>query len=144
MDERAPWYRNGLRFQCTRCGHCCGGAPGTVRVSDEEIEALAKRTHLEVAAFRSVYTRRLRGGDVSLRERSDGSCVFYAADRGCTVHADRPRQCRTFPFWQAVVHSPERWAEEAKCCPGMGSGPLFSAEFVELVSDDDGTSGASR
>ena len=27
-----PWYRDGLRFECTRCGHCCTGAPGYVWV----------------------------------------------------------------------------------------------------------------
>ena len=36
-----PWYRNGLRFTCTRCGRCCGGGPGTIRASDDEIAALA-------------------------------------------------------------------------------------------------------
>ena len=27
-----PWYRDGLRFACTRCGACCTGAPGYVWV----------------------------------------------------------------------------------------------------------------
>lgn len=36
-----PWYADGLRFECTRCGHCCTGEPGTVRVYEEEIGTLA-------------------------------------------------------------------------------------------------------
>jgi Fe-S-cluster containining protein len=134
-----PWYRDGLRFACTRCGNCCGGAPGTVRVSDAEIEALARRTGLEPEPFRIVYTRRLRGGAVSLRERGDGTCILYDAGRGCSVYSDRPRQCRTWPFWRSVVHSPERWAEEALGCPGIGRGPLHSAARIECALEDDGT-----
>jgi Fe-S-cluster containining protein len=136
-----PWYRDGLRFACTRCGNCCGGASGTVRVGDAEIDALAKRTGLEAEQFRVVYTRRLRGGAVSLRERSDGTCILYDAARGCSVYSDRPRQCRTWPFWCSVVHSPERWAEEAQGCPGIGHGPLHPAAQIERALEDDGTAG---
>jgi Fe-S-cluster containining protein len=135
-----PWYRDGLRFACTRCGHCCGGASGTVRVSDAEIEALARKTELRPEEFRSVYTRRLRGGAVSLRERSDGTCILYDALRGCSAYPDRPRQCRTWPFWRSVVHSPERWAEESLGCPGIGRGPLHPAEQIGRTLEDDGTS----
>ena len=138
-----PWYRDGLRFACTRCGNCCGGAPGSVRVSDAEIEALARRTALGPEEFRAVYTRRLRGGAVSLRECSDGTCILYAAERGCSVYPDRPRQCRTWPFWRSVVHSPERWADEASDCPGMGRGPLHAAVQIERALEDDGTQGSS-
>ena len=37
-----PWYREGLRFECIRCGGCCTGFPGTVRVTNEEIEEIWK------------------------------------------------------------------------------------------------------
>ena len=137
-----PWYRDGLRFECTRCGHCCGGSAGTVRVSDAEIAALARRSGLADAEFRAAYTRALRRGAVSLRERSDGTCVFYDRRRGCTVYEDRPRQCRTWPFWGAVVHSRERWDEEARGCPGMGRGALHAAGWIAETAADDGTSGA--
>jgi Fe-S-cluster containining protein len=141
MSSAGPWYRDGLRFACTRCGNCCGGDAGTVRVDDAEIAALARHLEMDDAEFRATYTRGLRRGDVSLRERSNGTCVFYDAQRGCTVHPERPRQCRTWPFWRAVVHSPERWAEEARGCPGMGRGPLHGAEWIERTSREDGTSG---
>jgi Fe-S-cluster containining protein len=137
-----PWWRDGLRFECTRCGNCCGGASGTVRVSDAEIAALAGRVGLGEPEFREAFTRRLRGGERSLRERRDGTCVFYDRRRGCVVHPDRPLQCRTWPFWRAVVHSPERWAEEAEGCPGMGRGPLHDAASIGRALADDGTSGA--
>lgn len=136
------WYRHGLRFRCTGCGACCRGAPGSVRVSDAEIAALAKRLELSDTEFREVYTRRLRGAGISLRERRNGDCVFWSAGRGCGVYSDRPRQCQTFPFWGSIVHSAERWREEAECCPGMGQGPLRDAAWIRRTSRDDGTGGA--
>lgn len=136
----APWYADGLRFGCTRCGNCCHGA-GTVRVSDDEIRAIAARLDLAEHEFRAMYTRELRGGEVSLRETRAKACVFWSDEEGCRVYAARPRQCRSWPFWRAVVHSPERWAEEAVDCPGINHGPLQDAETIRITIADDGTSG---
>jgi len=136
-----PWYREGLRFECTRCGNCCGGGPGTIRVSDAEIAALADRLGLPESEFRSRYTRRLRSHDVSLVEKDNYDCVFFERDRGCSVYEDRPKQCRTWPFWSSVVLSHETWDDEAEECPGMNSGPLHDPAEVERASSDDGTSG---
>jgi Fe-S-cluster containining protein len=110
-----------------------------VRVSDVEIEVLADRLGLAESEFRAAYTREIHRRGTSLRERSDGTCVLYDALRGCTVYADRPRQCRTWPFWGAVLHSPERWAEEAQGCPGMNRGPLHEVGWIEEIVRDDGT-----
>jgi len=137
-----PWYREGLRFGCTRCGNCCRGA-GTVRVSDAEIAALAGRLELTDAEFRAMYIRPLRGGELSLRELRNRDCVFYdPAAPGCRVYEQRPRQCRSWPFWGGVVHSAERWNEEARSCPGMNRGPLHDADTISRGVAADGTSNA--
>jgi hypothetical protein len=136
------WYEGGLRFACTRCGNCCTGA-GAVRVSEAEIAALAARLDLAEPEFRALYTRRLRGGDLALREKANRDCAFYDRQRGgCGVYPDRPRQCRSWPFWRAVVHSRERWEEEARGCPGMDRGPLHAADRIAALLENDGTSGA--
>ena len=143
-----PWYREGLRFECTGCGNCCSGTPGTVLVSDVEIAKLAGSLDLSAGEFRQVYTRVLRKGDVSLREKRNGECVFYRSGegegsvRGCSVYSQRPQQCRTWPFWRGVVYSPERWAEEAEGCPGMNRGALHSADQILQISENDGTRGS--
>jgi Fe-S-cluster containining protein len=110
-----------------------------VRVSDGEIAVLARRLGLPDAEFRGLYTRRLRGGELSLRERRGGDCVFYEEGRGCTVHPERPRQCRTYPFWSANLHSSESWEAESEECEGIGRGPTWSAEQIETLRRDDGT-----
>jgi len=133
------WYGEGLRFGCTRCGNCCTGSAGTVRVSDSEIDALAADLGLQSLEFRRRYTRRLRGAELSLIERSNGDCVFWSPEDGCTVYRNRPRQCRTWPFWRAVVHSEKRWQEEARNCPGMNQGALHNRANIESLASDDGT-----
>lgn len=139
-----PWYADGLRFECTGCGDCCRGAPGTVLVTDEEIEALAARLELPEEEFRRRYTRVLSSGAVSLRDRPpDYECVFWDREEGCTVYEDRPRQCRTWPFWKQNVQSPRHWDRTARDCPGIGEGPVHDREFIEITIADDGTS-ASR
>ena len=135
-----PWYDTGLRFKCTQCGNCCGGGPGTIRVSDDEITRLAKRLEISEKSFRGRYTHRLRGGDISLNEQDNYDCVFFRRDSGCSVYADRPRQCRTWPFWHSVVLSEETWSDAAEGCPGMNSGSLFEAEEIITTAADDGTS----
>ena len=112
-----------------------------MRVSDAEIERLAARLGLGDREFRAIYTRRLRGGELSLRETRAKDCVFFDRERGCRVYADRPRQCRSWPFWRGVIHSEERWREEARDCPGMDRGPLFASEAIAACARDDGTSG---
>ena len=41
-----PWYAEGLRFTCTRCGKCCGGPPGYVWVDQGDIRAIAAKLGL--------------------------------------------------------------------------------------------------
>jgi uncharacterized protein len=124
-----PWYHEGLRFRCTRCGQCCTGAPGFVWVNEEEEAAIADFVGEERGQFRALYTRWLDRGR-SLREKANGDCVFYSAEKGCTIYAVRPRQCRTWPFWESNVESPETWAQTCGVCPGSGTGDLIAAEEI--------------
>ena len=39
--------------------------------------------------------------------------------RRCAVHAQRPAQCRTYPFWPEAVQSQHHWAAEAVRCEGI-------------------------
>jgi Fe-S-cluster containining protein len=124
-----PWYQDGLRFRCTRCGNCCTGAPGFVWVTDDEVAAIAAyrgEQPLDVEAF---YTRTV-GFRRSLRERSNGDCVFFDGAAGCTIYPVRPRQCRTWPFWDSNVETPEDWRRTCTVCPGAGQGDLVSVEEI--------------
>ena len=136
-----PWYEGGPRFQCTRCGNCCGGAPGTVRITDAEIPTLAEHLQMTDETFRSVYTRRIGDHDISLKEKSNHECIFYDKSKGCTIYQYRPRQCRTWPFWRSVMKSPASWAKEGTDCPGMNRGALHNRTTIEETMLNDGTFG---
>jgi Fe-S-cluster containining protein len=139
-DQVGLWYQDGLRFECQRCGRCCSGEPGRVRVSDPEICVLAARVGLEEPEFRRRYTRRTRGPEVLLVEKRNRDCVFFDPGRGCVVYEDRPRQCRTWPFWSATLESRENWQAQAEDCRGMNCGPLHSADEIRSIGESDGIS----
>jgi Fe-S-cluster containining protein len=124
-----PWYQDGLRFRCTRCGDCCTGAPGFVWVNNEEIAAIAEFRSEPVEHVFGLYTRP-DDGERSLREKANGDCVFFDRARGCTIYPVRPRQCRTWPFWDSNVQSPETWKRTCEVCPGSGQGDLIPAEEI--------------
>ena len=126
-----PWYRDGLKFKCSGCGDCCTGAPGFVWVNAAEVEALAGRLELTVEEFEDQYTRRI-GARRSLKEFSNGDCVFFDnKQRHCEVYEQRPRQCRTWPFWDSNLKTPEDWARTCQECPGSGQGRLYQLDEIE-------------
>jgi Fe-S-cluster containining protein len=124
-----PWYQDGLRFHCTRCGNCCTGTPGFVWVNEEEIAAIAEFRGESIQETTALCTRLARRGR-SLREKENGDCVFYDRQEGCTIYPVRPRQCRTWPFWASNVDTPEAWRQTCEVCPGSGQGELISAEEI--------------
>jgi Fe-S-cluster containining protein len=127
--DEAPWYADGLAFECTRCGKCCTGEPGYVWVTDEELAAIAKFLGRPAGEVRELYSRRARGRR-SLRERANGDCVFWDREKGCTVYPVRPPQCRTWPFWESNVATPEDWDRTCRVCPGSGHGEVIPVEEI--------------
>jgi Fe-S-cluster containining protein len=124
-----PWYQDGLSFRCTRCGNCCTGEPGYVWVDDEEIAAIARLRGEEVREVVALYTAQGYRGR-TLREKANGDCVFYEKGMGCTVYPVRPRQCRTWPFWESNLRTPADWERTRESCPGAGQGDLIPAEEI--------------
>ncbi len=127
-----PWYKDGLRFTCTQCGDCCTGAPGFVWVNNEEIAEIAKLLGIEdVDEFEKLYVRQV-GIRKSLREFPNGDCVFFDPEkRNCTVYSARPRQCRTWPFWDSNLKSETDWRHTCEICPGSGKGKLYTIEQID-------------
>lgn len=127
-----PWYQDGLRFQCSQCGDCCTGAPGFVWVNGDEIRALAGQvTAGDVAEFERLYVRQV-GIRKSLVEFPSGDCVFFdGQSRKCTVYEARPRQCKTWPFWDSNLKNPDAWKAACEVCPGSGQGNLYQLEQIE-------------
>jgi Fe-S-cluster containining protein len=133
-----PWYRDGLRFQCTQCGNCCTGAPGVVWVDEADIHAIAhyrNQTYGEIL----LHHTRLVDGRRSLTEFANGDCTFFdGASRRCTIYPVRPQQCQTWPFWRSNLASPSAWKDIQVDCPGAGHGdfvPLAEVERQAAIID---------
>lgn len=126
-----PWYAAGLKFECTQCGDCCTGAPGYVWVNNEEIAALAEEMKLDIETFEDQYVRRV-GVRKSLKEFPNGDCYLFDTEtRKCTVYNGRPRQCRTWPFWDSNLKNETAWEQTCEVCPGSGKGKLYKLEQIE-------------
>lgn len=126
-----PWYKDGLRFKCTGCGDCCTGGPGYVWVNRADIAQLAQAVNMNQGEFEDRFVRDI-GVRKSLKEYPNGDCVFFNnKTRKCSVYEARPRQCRTWPFWDSNIRTPEAWADTCQVCPGSGKGRLYQLEHIE-------------
>lgn len=98
-----------IGFECTRCGACCTAHDGdehVATVTPDEVRALLDDDH----EWRDVAQPTPFGLDGdgtgetfewALRTDACGDCRFYNEDEEqgtCTVYADRPLICRTYPF----------------------------------------------
>lgn len=129
------WYKDGLKFKCTGCGHCCTGEPGYVWLSPEEIDAISAHLGISKEKFIQTYTRSVFG-KLSLREdRVNFDCIFLK-DKRCQIYNERPSQCRTFPWWKENLESPASWKEVARRCEGVDhpDAPVVSLDVIELES----------
>ncbi len=124
-----PWYQQGLQFECTRCGNCCTGARALFGWMATKSARLPTFKSCRATEFEKAYTR-LLGSRRSLAEKANGDCIFFERDRGCTIYSVRPRQCRTWPFWESNVRTSEDWRETCEICPGAGQGPLIPSEEI--------------
>ncbi|MEO1992904.1 MAG: YkgJ family cysteine cluster protein [Pirellulales bacterium] len=128
--SKEVWYAGGLRFTCTQCGDCCSGAEGYVWVNQAEIDSMAERVGLTPLDFEKSYVKRV-GVRRSLKERRNGDCVLLDKEtRKCTAYEQRPRQCKTWPFWDSNLRSPQAWEEAAEACPGCNKGTLVPLETI--------------
>jgi len=137
-----PENGKGLRFGCTMCGNCCSGPHGFVLIDDDELTALAKRLGITEQQFKDQYTHMMELGR-SLNEKKFGKaldCVFLDRDKFpgkavCGLYEDRPKQCRTWPFWSSVIASRESWERSKKTCPGIDNGKLHTLTQIRVARD---------
>jgi len=134
---KEPWYKDGLCFECTKCGNCCTGAPGVVWVDDEDIRQIARHRNCGEGEIRVMHTRPY-GGKLSLQEFANGDCTFFDPDtRRCSIYPARPTQCRNWPFWQSNLETPDAWTDTQTECPGAGKGPVVSLEVIQSKLAED-------
>ena len=132
LEQRSYFFDQGLRFTCLKCGACCVGEPGTIYVTQSEIETISASLQQPVEAFTAQYLYPYKDS-YSIKEDKEGRCLFF--DDGCTIYDIRPLQCRTFPCWFSSLRSERLWRDIQSQCPGIGRGRLYSREeLLELAA----------
>jgi Putative zinc- or iron-chelating domain len=63
-----------------------------------------------VRCVRSTNKLKIRG--------ASGACIFLANNK-CSIHAVKPSQCSTYPFWPRALWSEVDWRAEAAACEGI-------------------------
>jgi Fe-S-cluster containining protein len=136
-----PWYHEGIQFGCTRCGACCRGK-GSVWLSNPDIARMAQHLGVSIEDFRARYTEEIavEGQDrpgVRLGKAPHGCIFLDDATNECGVHASKPTQCRTFPFWPMALESPEAWQRDVVALCGreaLEQGRIYTAEEILAMS----------
>jgi Fe-S-cluster containining protein len=82
------------QIDCTQCANCCRVA--TVRLSDRDVERLAKHLSVTRAQFLDEYTTTSDEEGLILRRTDAAGCVFLEGNT-CTVYDARPDTCSRFP-----------------------------------------------
>lgn len=128
-------YRLADIFSCTRCGFCCQGET-TVSLDQGDQARMVACLGLTREEVRKKYWR-VTGAIVQMKT-IDGHCIFYDADKGCTVHPGRPWRCRQWPLHPSILADRNNFETIRASCPGL-NGELsyeeFCARFRQLLGD---------
>ncbi len=116
---------------CRKCGACCSGDPGYVRVTETEMKKIARYLEMELDIFVKKYIRPA-GSGYSLVELPNGNCIFLG-EKGCEIYKVRPLQCTTWPFWRKNLASREAWKECCSTCPGTGQGRHYAFAKIQKL-----------
>jgi len=131
------FYRDGLRFECTRCSSCCRFDPGFVFLSYRDLERLVETIGMERELFLRRYCRAVYVNGVyrlSLKEKENFDCIFW--EKGvCRVYEARPVQCSSYPFWADNLRNMDRWNHLENSCPGVNRGRLYVREEIDRLLD---------
>jgi len=126
------FYHHGLRFQCQpACAACCK-ISGKVRVTESEISRMAKLLGMSETAFKKTYVNETETPWI-LKERADGACAMLDEQDRCRVHAERPGQCRSYPFWPEILANEFTWILEKQICPGLDVGEHYPRRRIEKI-----------
>jgi Fe-S-cluster containining protein len=82
------------QIDCTVCANCCRVA--TVRLSERDVEHLARHFRISQAKFIAEYTVEDAEEGLILRRSDESGCVFLDGTT-CTIYDERPDTCRRFP-----------------------------------------------
>jgi Fe-S-cluster containining protein len=126
-------YPAALRFQCTKCGLCCGDTQEKVRrilLLTAEAEQIATATSQPIAKFAETVEGKAPYSYEMKKTLENGKCVFLAKNR-CTIYSLRPLICRFYPFELKMVANRKYSFLYTNECPSIGKGKTLSKNYFE-------------
>jgi Fe-S-cluster containining protein len=128
-------YPVGIRFECNRCGLCCGDTNQRTRhilLLKNEAEKISLQTSQPIASFLDEISGKFPYV-YEVKKSMEGKCVFLENNH-CTIYSLRPLICVFYPFELKFNEDKEShdfgFTVE---CPGINQGKLLNkADFKRL------------
>jgi Fe-S-cluster containining protein len=127
-------YPVAVRFQCVKCGICCGDTKEKTRhilLLRTEAEQIAKATLQPTSEF-TVKIKDKAPYSYEMKKTEDGKCVFLE-NNCCTIYAVRPLICRFYPFELKIAHSGKYTFLYTSECSGINKGPILSKSYFRKL-----------
>ena len=104
-------------FECKKCGTCCYGKGG-ILLTGQDIEDISVFLGISPKTFEERHCE-TRNRKAYIRSGPDGFCVFFERRRLCLIHPVKPRPCRLWPFYPALLKDKANWRAAMDACPGI-------------------------
>jgi len=127
-------YPTAVRFQCIKCGICCGDTKEKNRcilLLRAEADQIAKATLQPIPKF-AVKIEDKAPYSYEMKKRENGKCVFLENNR-CKIYSLRPLICRFYPFELKISHSKKPTFLYTEECPGINKGQLLSKGYFRRM-----------
>ena len=127
-------YPVAVRFQCVKCGICCGDTKEKTRhilLLGTEAEQIAKATLQPISQF-TVKIKDKAPYSYEMKKTEDGKCVFLENDH-CTIYSVRPLICRFYPFELKILPSRKYQFLFTEECPGINKGGMLSEGYFRKM-----------
>jgi Fe-S-cluster containining protein len=117
-----------LRFDCNKCGLCCGDTKQKTRhilLLETEAQKISSENSSPIADF-SIEISDKPPFHHEMKKTSEGKC-FFLKDNRCRIYALRPLICMFYPFeLKSDVKSKQYVFDFTVECPGISQGKVFS------------------
>jgi Fe-S-cluster containining protein len=127
-------YPAAMRFQCIKCGICCGDTQEKTRhilLLKTEAEQIATTTSQPTSAF-TVKIKDKAPYSYEMKKTEEGKCVFLE-NNCCTIYTARPLICRFYPFELKIAHDGKHTFLYTTECPGINKGPMLSKNYFRKL-----------
>jgi len=124
-------YPIALRFQCTKCGICCGDTNKKIRhilLLSNEAEQIAAATSRQTSEFAVKIENKSPYSYEMEKTTESGKCIFLENNR-CSIYPLRPLVCRFYPFELRIAANRKHEFLHTDECPGIGKGKTLHKSY---------------